>query len=183
MEIEVLHNFIKNDPKLLTDYIQSIGSGEVSFFPTTLSLVYDWLVGRMFPKNSSNSDSKYSTGGQNFTTPNPFQAWSSTSGFAASPTPGASSSTAPAVTTPSNWGGASSSSTPTKQKWLKCARCRGQRQLGQLFDGLHCPQCPATGRNGMGVKGRPFMVCSGCNQLRTTRTDTCIRGKCRAGFF
>ena len=40
----------KDHPQLLTDHIQRMASGEAPFFPTTLSLVYDKLVGKALPK-------------------------------------------------------------------------------------------------------------------------------------
>lgn len=57
MEIEVLDACAEKDSKLLLDHIQSVVSGEASFFPTTLSLVYDRLIGKAFPKGSSDSNS------------------------------------------------------------------------------------------------------------------------------
>src|SRR5882757_5270960 len=49
MEIEFLHKrFTEKDPQLLMDHIRRMGSGEAPFFPTTLSLVYDKLIGGGF---------------------------------------------------------------------------------------------------------------------------------------
>ena len=155
MEIEALcHKFIKKDPKLLTDYIQSVASGEVSFFPVTLSLVYDKLAGTAFQVESELSEAipGKDPGGQTVTT-----------------------SSASTGILPSTSG-----TIPTVQKWLKCVRCRGSTQVGQLGDGLHCPRCPDTGRNGTGVRGRPFMICP-CNSIRTRCVDTCA--KCGATFM
>ena len=72
MEIEALcQNFAKKDPKLLVDYVQSAASGEVPFFPVTLSLVYDKLAGTAFPKDSSDSNPERPPGGLNVITLNP----------------------------------------------------------------------------------------------------------------
>ena len=160
MEIEVLcQNFAKKDPKLLVDYVQSAGSGEVPFFPVTLSLVYDKLVGTAFPKGSSSDSNPEKTPGDlAVTTPNTSQASGTASVTALPPASDASPSTAP-----------------------RCVRCRRYTQLEDLYDGLHCPWCPETGKNGLGIRGRPFMACSECNFLRTTRVDECLR--CGATFF
>ena len=51
MEIEFFdRNFIGRDPKPLMDHLRSVASGEASFFPNTLSLAYDKLFERSFPK-------------------------------------------------------------------------------------------------------------------------------------
>jgi hypothetical protein len=53
MEIEFLHkNLVEKDPKLLIDHIQSVASGEASFFPNVLSSVYGKLFEKSFPKNT-----------------------------------------------------------------------------------------------------------------------------------
>ena len=177
MEIEVLYqNFIKKDPKLLMDYIRNVASGEAVFFPTTLSLVYDRLIGRVFPKEPVSSpkvekDPWDSLGqdswGQDYDTKNPFQASSPTS------------TAAPFF----SWTPTVPPSTLTDQKMVKCVRCRKQARLEQLYEGLHCPWCSEDGRNGMGVKGRPYMTCSGCSLLRIMRIGTCQRGSCGATFL
>ena len=160
MEIDAFcQEFAKKDPKLLMDYVQSAASGEVLFFPVTLSLVYDKLAGTVFPKDSpSNPDYKRPPEGQTVTTPNPSLVSSVASVPALPPTGG--------PTTPP--------STHTRWGFLKCDRCHRFPQLGQLYDGLHCPWCPETGRNGFGVRGRPFMACSECNRLRMARVDKCL---------
>ena len=53
METEFFHkNFTEKDPKSLMDHIQSVASGEASFFPNVLSLVYDKLFEKSLPKNT-----------------------------------------------------------------------------------------------------------------------------------
>lgn len=188
MEIGVLdQSFINKDPKLLIDHIQSVASGEASFFPTTLSLVYDRRIGKVFPKEDSPSTSlpEKSPGGQNVNTPNPFQFSSPASAVASSSTPGAGSSTTPTIVTPAPppTREPAPPSTPTTWKLLKCARCGGNPKLRDLYDGLLCPWCPEKGKNGYGVKGRPYMRCSGCSQLRPKRVDTCTTSKCGARFL
>ena len=51
MEIEFLtSNFTKKNPKLLMKHIRRMASGGVPFFSTTLSLIYDKLVEKVFPQ-------------------------------------------------------------------------------------------------------------------------------------
>ena len=161
MEIEALDNFIGKDPKLLMDHIRSVASGEVSFFPITLSLVYDKLIGKAFQKDSPHPHPE-----DRRSISNPFRA--SSPAPASTPVPFSS-------TTPSN--------TLKNEKWLECVRCGRCARLVELYDGLHCPRCPEKGRNGQGKAGRPFMVCLGCRILRTTRACTCIGVKCGARFW
>ncbi|KAF9779859.1 hypothetical protein BJ322DRAFT_1113175 [Thelephora terrestris] len=82
MEIDFLHNnVIEKNPKLLTDYIRSMASGESPFFPTALSLVYDGLVGKTFSKQHTFTFGSNSfPGAQSVTTPTPLQpsTWTST---------------------------------------------------------------------------------------------------------
>ena len=177
MEIEVFYqNFTKKDPKLLMEYIRNAASGEAAFFPTTLSLVYDRLIGKVFPKDTASSpkvekDAWGSWGqgswGQDSDMGNPFQASSSASTPAPpfTPTP-----TVPSTTLP-------------RQALLRCARCRRQAQIEQLYEGLHCPWCTENGKNGQGVRGRPYMACSDCTRLRTTRIDRCPKAKCGAVYL
>ena len=201
MEIDFLHkNITGNNPKLLTDYIQSIASGESPFFPAALSLIFDGLVGRIFPKQYQFTfgPSNFS-GGQGVTTPTPFQPSSWTPATASSSTSNANSSITPTVVGPSAFTSASpyvsrpsvpsptaapsSTPDPVERKELKCARCRRKALLGQLYDNLHCPWCSEDGKNGRGVKGRPYMRCWECTHLRTTRIDHCTKAKCNAKFL
>ena len=56
MEIEFFHErFTEKDPELLIDHIERMASGEAPFFPTMLSLVYDRLVEKTFPKHVPSS--------------------------------------------------------------------------------------------------------------------------------
>jgi len=199
MEIDFLHkNITGKHPKLLTDYIQSMASGESPFFPAALSLIFDGLVGRIFPKQYS-----FTFGPGNFprgrsvTTPTLSQPSSRASASASPFNFNANSPITPTVAGPSTFTPAPTfvsrppvpsptaapSSTPIKQKALKCIRCSEHARLGQLYGGLHCPRCPDTGKNGTGVKGRPYMCCSGCNQFRTKPVDYCSRAKCNAKFL
>ena len=201
MEIDFLHkNITGNNPKLLTDYIQSMASGESPFFPAALSLIFDGLVGRIFPKQYQFTFAPSNfPGGQSFTTPTPFQPSSWTSASAPAFTFNANSPITPTVAEPSTLTPASpfvsrppvptpttalsNTSVPVERKELKCVRCCGNARVGQLYDGLFCPQCPGNGKNGKGVKGRPYMRCWGCPQLRTTRIDHCTKAKCNAKFL
>jgi hypothetical protein len=47
---------------------------------------------------------------------------------------------------------------------------------------LHCPWCSENGKNGKGVKGRPYMCCWGCSRVRTTLIDHCAKMKCGVKF-
>ena len=185
MEIEVLYQtFTNQGPKVLIDHIKSVAAGEVSYFPTTLALVYDRLVGRAIQKHPSSSDSEKPPKGQKVTTS---KAQSSVFDSAPPYTSNASSSTNPTTTRfPAATSVPSTTLIPTappiNRVSLQCIRCRGTALLGQLYDGLHCPWCPATGRNGKGVKGRPFMVCPECRKLRETRVNTCPKAQCRVAF-
>lgn len=75
MEIEFFDkNFIGRDPKSLMDHLRSVASGEASFFPNTLSLAYDKLFERSFPKNVSfDSGPSQFSGNQTATTSTPIQ--------------------------------------------------------------------------------------------------------------
>jgi hypothetical protein len=196
MEIEVLFQHLtKEDPKLLMDYIQSVTRGEATFFPTTLSWVYDRQMGREFPQGGTrsgpdsekdprpcgqNDDWGYGQnvdlaggqgedwgGNQNADTLDPLQASSSSS------TPAPTFAATP--TTPAT--------TFADQQWLTCARCRKKAKLEQLLDGLHCPRCTEDGKNGLGVMGRPYMRCSKCTALRTRRKKVKCKTACGAVFL
>ena len=209
VEIEFFHENITNkDSKLLIDYLQSVGSGEIPFFSATLSLVYDGLFDKAFPKPSPfNPGPGQVPGGQGAITPTPTQASNSTSNATSSSISNTTPSVAPTVATSSTTStiaGTSNlaitrpsatttvspsvqgppaptrttvpSSTPINRRQLKCTRCNRYANMEQLQDGLHCPWCPATGRNGLGLKGRPYMRCYECNFLRTTNVGQCPKG-------
>lgn len=160
MEIEVLFkNVADKDPKLLMDHIKNVADGGVSFFPTTLSLVYDRMIGKAFPKHhhSGSGPEKHPAGGR--------------------------SSFLPSTSNPGSWAaGPPNVPTSNLKRWLKCVRCYEVVLSVKLYDGLYCPRCPSTGKNGMGARGRPFTVCSGCGLLRIERVDTCPKGSCGATF-
>ena len=101
MEVQYFHKkFPGKDPKPLMDHIQKVASGEVSFFPNVLSLVYDKLFEKSFPKDTpsnpsipqvrTNQSATSSAPSQNlgfiFTPTTPSNPFSTTS----SPTPGPS---------------------------------------------------------------------------------------------
>ena len=73
MEIDfLLENITEKSSELLTDYIKSVESGASPFFPTTLSLVYDGLVGKSFPNRYPlTSGPRTLPSGQGVTTPTP----------------------------------------------------------------------------------------------------------------
>ena len=211
MEMEFLcNNVTKMDPKTLTDHIQSAASGEAPFFPVTLSLMYDKLVENSFPKDApSNSGTSRLPGKQSVAIFTPFQVSSSASittsaptqmpsasDFASNLTPISGSSRFPGVTPSLPTYSLSSglnpsvptptpapSTTPTTRASLICVRCCGRVRLAQLYCGLRCPQCTEDGSDGRGQKGRPFMRCSECSQLRVTNTDRYPKGKCSATFL
>ena len=70
-----------------------------------------------------------------------------------------------------------------KQPGLKCARCRHTALVHDLYDGLHCPQCPEKGKNGKGERGRPFMRCVKCDTLRDGRRVFCLKSECGRRFM
>ena len=171
MEIQFLHeNFTEKDFKSLMDHVQRMASGEAPFFATTLSLVYGGLVKKAFSKQTPFGSG---LGGQSAATPTPpLEASTSTPTNASSPN---SQAPAPAPTP-------ISSDTTVGRVGLKCARCSGVASVHDLRNGLYCPQCPVTGKNGRGQRGWPFMRCMGCNHLREMRTGRCIKVKCRGVF-
>jgi len=175
MEIRFLHErFTQRDPKFLVDYAQRVASGEATFFPATLGLVYDELVEGTFRKHTSSSSGL--AGGQSVTTP---QASTSTSSVTSSSTSSSANSEASFSDSPAPQIRVLSNST-IKRVGLKCVRRWCTAPVNSLYDGLHCPRCPDTGRNGRGQRGRPFMQCVGCNTLRVRRGNVCL--KCGGQF-
>ena len=75
VEVEFLHkSFPGKDPKLLTDHMRRVASGEASFFPNILSLVYDMLIEKSFPNDApSDSGTTQIRANQNATTSAPFE--------------------------------------------------------------------------------------------------------------
>lgn len=186
MEVELLHeSFSEQCPKVITDHIQDMTSGKAPYSPATLSFVYDRLIGRNIPIGSNSGNVFGGQGVINSThlspfaspfTPNAKSSATSVICGVYGTTPASSSASKPPVLAPTP----APSRTYATMERLKCVRCRRSKQVGQLYDGLHCPGCPINGKNGMGVQGRPFMVCSGCKFLRRTRVDKCR--KCKATF-
>lgn len=181
MEIQFLHErFTENDHKLLMGHIQRMASGEAPFFPATLSLVYDKLVEKALSKQTSGPDLGRSTGAQSVTTPTlPLQPPTPTSGVASSST----SSTCPSFGFQAAPIPGPPLSTTAKQTRLKCVRCWCITSVYDLYGGLHCPRCDEKGRNGRGVKGRPFMQCTGCSTLRYECGNVCLKSKCSGQFM
>jgi len=162
--------FIGKDSKSFMDHIQRMASGEAPFFSTTLSLVYDRVVERLFTKRvPPGHDPSELTEGQSTTVLTPPQPSTSTPRV-----------TPPSIPrTPTSIPGPISPSASGQLTWLKCARCSGFAQLQVLFDGLYCPQCPS----GSGIRGRPFMRCQLCQAVRVTRTDSCKTRVCQGRFM
>ena len=172
MEIQFLREtVIKNDPKLLTDHIQKMASGEAPFFPTTLSLVYDKVVERAFTKYTPFGHGPGGcTDNQSPFPPTPLPKPSTSTRSAGS------SSTVGTTASPSNMQApVPSTAIPT---WLKCLQCSSVAWLRDLHEGLRCPRCP-----GRGKKGRPFMQCASCDVPRTTPRDDCPGKKCGRRFI
>ena len=199
MEVQLFHErFTERDPKFLTDYIQKMASGEAPFFPVILSMVYDKLVENLFLNPTCSSALGKSSGGQRIINPTPhLQASTSDSSATSSSTSNISTSFAFGTTSSSTISFAppyslgaptptprlTPSRVTTESTWLKCARCGERAQLRDLYDGLHCPQCSEKGKNGRGKKGRPFMSCLRCNNLRVARLDVCAKSKCGVRFM
>ena len=190
MEIKFLHEkFTEKDPKLLMNHIQRMASGEAPFFPTTLSLVYGKLVQNAFAKYAPFGFGPGNcTGSQSFIHPSPHpQASTSTSNVPSSSIVdlAASSSTVELTASssdlqaPASVHGPVLTTTPTSLTRLKCVRCGGLTRLQDLYEGLRCPLCPATGKKGR----RPFMRCASCNTMRTARRDDCCKKKCGGRFM
>jgi len=182
MEIQFLHEqFTEKDPKLLMDHIQRMASGEAPFFPTALSLVYDKLIEKAFARHiPPGFDPEKPTWGQIMTTVPPAQA--STSASSIDPPPNFSVPSFPSPQAPAPVPGPVPPSTFIRQTTLKCVRCFRIRSVHDLYDGLHCPVCPETGRNGKGEKGRPFLRCTGCSLLKETHGIFCHNPVCNGQF-
>ena len=96
MELEFLDkNFTEIYPESLTDQIKSAASGEAPFLPVILSLVYDMLAEKSFPKDAPpNSGTSQVPANHGPTIPASFQ----TSGFTVFTTPFQASSSASTTT-------------------------------------------------------------------------------------
>ena len=181
MEIQLLHeNFTENDPKLLTEQIQRMASGEAPFFATALSLVYDKLVEKAFaqPIPSSSGLGK-SAEVQSVADPcPPLQASTSISSVPSTSTSGDAPSSSPQAPAPDLDPEPAPSSTSPSLVWLRCPQCGEPARMEDLHDGLRCPECPPRSAK----KGRPYMQCSLCSAARVTLRDDCARKVCRVRF-
>jgi DNA-directed RNA polymerase subunit RPC12/RpoP len=177
MDLEIqflLNNCTERNPRLLVEHIQRMVSGEASFLPTMLSLVYDKLIAKVFMgSTTTNSGTRKptETGGQSgvehaLAT----QASNSTIGVDISPTPGPLPSTQQAEPVPEL--------VPLGAVWLTCFKCGEHARLRDLYDGTRCPRCPLRSVR----KGRPYMQCSSCNRMRLKPGGYCLRNACQAIF-
>ena len=180
MEIEFLHgNFTEKNPKLLMEHIQRMASGEAPFFSTTLSLVYDKLVERVFTQPVVSSPS-----------PSPSLGKPTETGIqsVAEATPSTQSSNLPDL---ANWWANPARSpnplpsspaynpVPYGAMCLVCSQCGNGARIQFLHEGVRCPICPSRGPK----KGKPFMRCPACHLVRNDHRDTCIRFACQARFM
>lgn len=175
MDLEVqflLKHFTEKNPKLLVEHIQRMATGETPFLPTTLSLVYDKLIQKVFLRSIATGfgpGKPTESGGQSLTEPAPAtQASNFTSNVDPPPTPTPPPSTQEPGPEP----------VPLGAVWLECFQCGERARLRDLSDGTRCPRCPSRGAR----KGRPFMQCSACNHVRAEHRETCVRNACQARF-
>ena len=186
MEIQFLHdNFTERDFRLLMEHIRRMASGEAQFFATTLSLVYDKLVGKALAQpfhsgfglgKSAEVESpaghfpplQPSTSIPSIPSTFAFSYASSVSSFIP-PTPAPN----PRAIRPLP----SSTATQSHLTWLRCHKRHQLARLAELHDGLRCPRCPSKN-----TKGPPLMQCTSCRTMRTARRDTCLKLKCAVKF-
>lgn len=193
MEIQFLHkNFTGKDPKLLTEHVQRMASGEAPFFAKTLSLVYDNLFEKIFAQPiPSGSDVGKPTEVPNAVVPSPLpQASTTTSSIPSSSTSSVPLSSTPGVTPLSNLQAPAPDPEPQPQPqpdpwsddaplgWLQCNQCGETARLQDLYEGVRCPQCPPRSAK----KGRPYMQCQSCGVVRVTPRIYCVKIACRARF-
>ena len=168
----LLENFTEKDPKFLMEHIQRMASGETPFLPSTLSLVYDKLIEKVFVRSTATGagpGKPAGTGGQSVKELAPStQASNPTSSIKPFPTSPLAPSTQQAEP----------ELVPPGAVWLECFQCGERARLRDLFDGLRCPLCPSRSLQ----KGRPFMQCPSCNLVRGVRRETCDRNACQARF-
>ena len=164
IEIEfILRNFTEK-PGSLKDHIQGIASGEVPYFPTTLSMVYGKLSERVVARSAASGlglGKSTETGNQSVSEPVPTD-------LASASTRSVTSSSHPVRST-----------TATRGTWLICFKCHQRAMLQDLFDGTRCPRCP---RKSSTRPGRPHMKCPLCNHVRTSLGGYCLGKACRAKF-
>ena len=190
MEIQFLHEtFTGKGPKLLMNHIRRMGTGEVPFFSTTLSLVFDRLVEKASARSvPSGSGSGKSTEIQD-TAVHTTLPQASTSAFqtpvvstSAFPTfwasVSASSSSRPPVPTPVPVSRSVPSSNQPPLAWLVCNKCGRRASSAGLYQGLRCPKCPSRSVK----KGRPYMYCQLCGNVRAKARAKCTTKACRATF-
>jgi len=129
MEIRFFHErVIEKDPKLLIDCIQRMASGEMPFFPTTLSLAFDKFVEKAFTISSPSSSGPGGyTKGRGLTHPTPsLQASTSASRTTSSSSVGF----AAAFHDLNDFiGGTISPVTTDGPTWLRCEQCGGMTRL------------------------------------------------------
>lgn len=171
MELEFfLKNFTEKNPKPFVEHIQRMASGEAPFFSTTLSLVYDQMVERVFTQSIAPGKS---TEGGNQNVPEV---------TSATQTPNATASLGPSITFVINQQPPDPipepQPIPRGAVWLECFQCAQPSRLSELYDGMRCPRCPSRSAR----KGKPFMQCPSCNLIRVGYRDTCIRHACQARF-
>lgn len=180
-EIEFYKNSTERDSKSLMNHITrtTSSSSEAPFTPTSLSLVYDKLVERVFtqPTASDSSLGKPSTTecarSHEPCTPTVIQQPDPTP-VAAPSIPTQQSPNPSTVPVPE----LESEAVPLGAIWLECFQCSQRARLRDLFNGLRCPRCPSRPRG----KGRPFMQCPACKLVRGTPKEYCVRAACQARF-
>ena len=184
MEIEFIHNnFTEKNPKLLMEHIWRMASGEALFFSTTLSLVYDGLLERVFTQSGSGSGKPTDIWNQSVPKATPTtQTSNPTLGFYPPFTFNLPSSPrrqppAPVLEFETEYV-PEPGPIPLGAVWLECFQCSQRARMRDLEDGLRCPRCPSRSAK----KGRPFMQCPSCNQVRTMCRDNCTRLACQARF-
>lgn len=174
MEIECYKNSPDHDPKLLTDHILAVVSGETPTISTTLSLVYDKLVESVFSQPIASGSGL----GKSTETREQSVAESVPTAEASNQTSGLPSPSQPHPSQPAPDPVPDPEPIPLGAIWLECCQCRGRTRLRDLHNGLRCPRCPQRPRG----KGRPFMQCPACNLIRVTPKDRCVRNACQARF-
>ena len=181
MEIQFFHQRVtEKHPKLLTDHIQRMASGEAPFFPTTLSLLYDKLVEKAFTNAHP-------------TVLVPAVALSASVPFAPllpkhrlpPPTflhlPPSTLSLRLPVQAPAFTHVPVPPITITSPTRLKCRQWGEPSRLRDLVDGLRCPRCPTASKKAR--KAKILMLCSSCNQVRGGVGDNCERKACGKTFL
>ncbi|KAF9779806.1 hypothetical protein BJ322DRAFT_343003 [Thelephora terrestris] len=169
IEIEFLHsNFTEKNPKLLMEHIQRMAYGGAPFLSTTLSLVYDKLVEKVFVQPVASGFGLRDPPGSERTI-NPASH--------VNPPPAST----PTVTLPSSSQTAPTprpSGTAAQVAWLECTRCGTYSILENVYEDMRCPICPERSAK----KGRPRMKCQLCNVTPVVYRVDCANSKCRVKF-